>query len=179
MRLAVSALGAVAFAVGMLASHNGSAFEHQWHVGGGLGTASYAEGDSGISPAVGLHAAYGISDMFDLRLELLASRHGEDSGESLTIFSGAFGLAYKIDILEWIPYVGVLAGYYRFSGEPRPEFRNNAALSAILGLDYAWSRSFGTGAQLRYHGLLLEAPRSFQDAAYFTGTLRAEYRFGW
>jgi hypothetical protein len=163
----------------MLHSRAVSAFERQWHLGAGLGAASYAGTDSGISPALGLHAAYGLSDMFDARVELVASRHSQGAGERLDIFSAAGGIAYKIDVLEWIPYVGVLGGYYYFSGQPAPEFRHDFALSAILGLDYAWSRSFGLGVALRYHGLMLDAPRSFTDAAYFTGLLRVEYRLGW
>jgi hypothetical protein len=156
-----------------------SAFERQWHFGGGIGAASYEGTEGGISPALGLHAAYGLSDMFDARVELLGSHHTSSDDESLDVFSAAAGVTYKLDVIEWIPYIGLLAGYYYFNGEPEPEFQHDFALSAQLGLDYAWSRSFGLGVALRYHGFMLDAPRSFTDAAYFTGLLRAEYRFGW
>ena len=160
-------------------SRSASAFERQWHFGGGIGAASYSGTESGIAPALGLHAAYGVSDMFDARVELLGSHHSTTDDRSLDVYSAAAGIAYKLDVIEWIPYAGLLAGYYYFNGEPAPEFRHDFALSALLGLDYAWSRNFGVGVALRYHGFMLDAPRSFTDAAYFTGLARAEYRFGW
>ncbi len=170
--------GAIALAV-TVAESSAHAFERQWHFGGGLGAASYEGTDGGIAPALGLHAAYGLSDMFDARIELLGSHHTSANDESLDVLSAAAGVTYKLDVIEWIPYAGLFAGYYYFRGEPEPEFRHDLALSVQLGLDYAWSRSFGLGVALRYHGFMLDAPSSFTDAAYFTGLLRAEYRFGW
>jgi hypothetical protein len=167
-----------AFALGT-AERPAAAFERQWHLGGGIGAASYSGTEGGIAPALGVHAAYGLSDMFDARVELLGSHHSTVSDQSLDVFSASAGVVYKLDVIEWIPYAGILAGYYYFSGEPVPEFQHDFALSALLGIDYAWSRSFGVGVALRYHGFMLDAPRSFTDAAYFTGLLRAEYRFGW
>jgi hypothetical protein len=171
--------GVLAFSSAVFASRSAGAFEREWHLGAGVGLGSYAGTDGGASPVLGLHAAYGLSDMFDARLELVASRHPSSGDRTLDIYSAAAGIAYKIDILEWVPYAGVLGGVYLFDGEPKPEDGKNVALSAILGLDYEWSRSLGLGAELRYNGLLLDAPKSFTDAAYFTGILHAEYRFGW
>lgn len=171
--------GVLAFSSILFACRAAQAFEREWHLGAGLGAGSYATTDGGIAPVLGLHAAYGLTDMFDARLELVASRHPSSGDRTLDIYSAAAGIAYKIDILEWVPYAGLLGGVYFFEGDPAPERRTDLALSVALGLDYEWSRNFGLGVELRYNGLLLDAPSSFKDAAYFTGILHAEYRFGW
>ncbi|HEX7451062.1 MAG TPA: hypothetical protein VF294_02190, partial [Polyangiaceae bacterium] len=58
------------------------AFEREWHVGGGLGATAYPHYYS-VGPALGVNAAYGISDVFDLKLELLGSYHGYTAGSRL------------------------------------------------------------------------------------------------
>ena len=151
-----------------------SAFERQWHLGGGLGAAAFVGSDEPIAPAASLYAAYGLSDMFDARLEFTGSRHPLDDGSHAVLYSGAAGLAYKIDVIEWIPYVGLLAGYYSY------DFRQGGiGFSTALGLDYAVSRNLGLGVQLRYHWTGSDVPHSLTEGEYFTAFLRAEYRWGW
>jgi hypothetical protein len=96
------------------------------------------------------------------------------------LYSAELGLSYKLDVLEWIPYFGLGVGYALFDG-PRPPERSEseATLSAHGGLDYAFSRSFGAGLQIAYRGFLADVPTSLSDTPYFTGLLRAEYRWGW
>lgn len=157
-----------------------SAFERQWHVGGGGGVAILAEPGAKAGPLVGLHGAYGISDEFDVRVALLGSAHRLD-GEPFDLYAATAGLAYKLDVLSWIPYAGVALGYYRLGKGPRPGdlSPNEPGFSVDLGLDYAVIRHFGVGVELRYHGFLGEGFTSLGDAPYFTGLLRAEYRWGW
>jgi Outer membrane protein beta-barrel domain len=158
-----------------------SAFERQWHLGGGIGAAGFASGPAKIGPALGLHAAYGLSDMFDLRAELTGSRHVRDDGlGNLELYSAAIGIAYKIDILEWVPYVGLFVGSYVWGGPGA--YANTTAfigVSSAVGLDYATSRSFALGIQARYHGGLNDLPNSLTDGSYYTALFRAEYRWGW
>lgn len=150
------------------------AFERQWHLGGGAGVvwppAAYS-----LGPALSAHAAYGLSDVFDLRLEVLASRHGRDGWPSASLLSGAGGIAYKLDIIEWVPYAGLMAGYAWSDPDlPAAEGPHRAPLLGLLvGVDYGFSRSFGLGVAVR-EDLLLTSGRS-QGAAL----LRAEYRWGW
>src|SRR5688572_24742899 len=63
------------------------AFEREWHVGGGFGMGAPSSGYN-AGPAVGIHGAYGISDVFDVRLEVLASGNGfqVDGVENNTAF---------------------------------------------------------------------------------------------
>jgi len=162
---------------------NAGAFERQWHVGGGLGVASFVSSDLPMGPALGLHGAYGLSDMFDVRLELTGSRHEQSDGSSLDLYSATAGITYKIDVIEWIPYAGLLVGYYWLGGENPPPDSGALGISTALGIDYALSRSFALGLQIRYHGNLNDPPTSlgYDDrfGSYFTGFLRAEYRWGW
>jgi len=157
------------------------AFEREWHVGGGLGATAYPHYYS-LGPALGVNAAYGISDVFDLKLELLGSYHGYTAGSHLPTehaepLSAAVGLSYKLDVLQWIPYAAVLVGFQSISGRlPVGEpFRRDDVLAAlVLGLDYAMTRNFGLGASIRTD-MLLSSPSTGEA---FTPMLRAEYHWG-
>jgi hypothetical protein len=149
------------------------AFEREWRVGGGAGIATLD--DAGLGPSVDVHAAYGLTDMFDVNLDMLGSRHRGDA--STDVFSASLGAAYKIDILEWIPYVVVEAGAYHYGGDPGPNGEEGLVPGASigLGLDYLVSRSFSLGLMLRQH-------TSFSDGLsfpYLSANLRADYRWGW
>lgn len=171
------------------------AFERQWHLGAGLGLGGFGRvagssvpfSDDGLKlPMVGAHAAYGLSDMFDARLELTWGLHSLDGSpdvvdpelEQTHVVSAATGLSYKLDVIEWIPYLGLLAGYYGYFGGPalasdglKPGGGGDLGASLILGLDHALSRDVAVGVQLRYHRLL-----AGED--YFTAQLRVEHTWG-
>jgi len=172
--LLLSALAAAA-----LLTPRAWAFEKQWHVGGGAGVNAFADGGSAAGPALGVYGAYGLSDLFDLGIEVLGSRHVRDhTGFELVGIST--GIWYKLDVLSWIPYAGLELGYYRFLGDTRPRAlpENEAGFSVDLGLDYLLSQSVGLGLRFRYHGFLHDFPASLGDAPLFTGLIRAEYRWG-
>ncbi len=158
-----------------------SAAEGQWHVGGGLGAATFSNTDSGFGPAVGLQGAYELSDMFDIHFELSASQHQFVDGVSTNFYGVNAGFVYKIDIIEWVPYLGLYGGVYRFNNEvfPAPLKQTELGIGVPLGLDYSFSRNFAVGAQLRYHGFMSDPMDSLGDAPYFLALLRAEYRWGW
>ena len=157
------------------------AFEREWHVGGGLGLTAYPLYYS-AGPALGMNAAYGISDVFDFKLELLGSYHGYTTDshrptDHAEPFSAAVGLSYKLDVLQWIPYAAVLVGFQSIPGRlPAGDpFRRNDALGAlVIGLDYAMTRNFGLGASFRTD-LPLSSPSNGES---FTPMLRAEYHWG-
>jgi hypothetical protein len=113
--------------------------------------------------------------MFDLHLELLGSRNGGADGTD--IFSASAGISYKIDVFEWVPYVGLFGGYYYFGGlaGPNGERGSTAGASIGVGLDYLVSRSVALGAQVRWHA-------TFTDGLafpYLSALARCEYRWGW
>ncbi|MEI9949603.1 MAG: hypothetical protein WDO74_11645 [Pseudomonadota bacterium] len=74
-------IGILCGAAACLAPRHARAFEREWHVGGGVGLTAYPHYYS-AGPALGLNAAYGISDVFDLKLELLGSSHSYSASSS-------------------------------------------------------------------------------------------------
>jgi hypothetical protein len=169
----VGLVSAAILAAAVAFAPDAAAFEREWHVGGKLGGAALKGAPLGL--AVNVHGAYGLSDMFDAVIEVTASRHGWSNGTD--VFSASAGLAYKIDVLEWIPYVGLLAGYYHYAGMPGPNGEHGPEFGAAIsaGVDYLVSREFVLGVDLRAH-------MSFEDGfsfPYYTGLLGAEYRWGW
>ena len=169
-------------ALAVLAPDDAAAFERQWRAGGGVGLAGLTEFQGAFSsPAAGLHLAYGVSDMFDVMLELNSSSHSIVADSRSTVYSASAGLAYKLDVIEWVPYFAVLVGYYRFAGPSPFESPNQAGAGLALGIDYAFERSFAVGAQIRYHGFMDDLPASVLgtgEGPYFTSLLRFEYRWG-
>jgi hypothetical protein len=175
MRLAALVLG-VGVSLGLLAgARSVQAFEREWHLGGGAGI-SNGNGLK-LSPAVSAYAAYGLSDVFDARLELTARGYHIGSDQNPNALSAMAGLTYKLDVLRWVPWAGVYAGYLGFLDEPRKELafkRHDLALGFGAGLDYAFTRKFGIGVTLRSDYALSRASTGTFDAL-----LRAEYRWGW
>ena len=170
-----------AISVSLLLPKRAHAFEREWHTGGGLGVTVYPHYYS-VGLALGLNAAYGISDVFDLKLEVLGSYHGYSASprsptEHAEPYSAVAGLSYKLDVLQWIPYGALLVGYQHIAGRlPLAEpFRRDDALGAlVLGLDYAMTRNFGLGASLRV-AMPITSPSAGEA---ITTLLRAEYHWG-
>lgn len=161
------------------------AFERQWHLGIGVGVGVLPDvsgagapfGESFGPPVLGAHTAYGLSDLFDWRLELTHGLHALSPGvsERSHLVSAATGLSYKLDVIEWIPYLGVLVGYHgRLGGPDLPgadEGRHDLGASLLLGLDHAISRDLVIGVQLRYS-------RTLDELDTVTGFLRVEHTWG-
>ncbi len=144
-----------------------------WHAGGRAGIGVLSK--TGVEPALGLHGAYGLDDVFDATVEVLGTKDVGSSGTD--VLSASAGVAYKVDVFEWIPYVAALAGYYGYAGSPGPhgEHGSEFGASVQLGLDYLPMRELAFGADVRWHA-------SFHDGfsvPLFTATLGAEYRWGW
>ncbi|HVU00277.1 MAG TPA: outer membrane beta-barrel protein [Polyangiaceae bacterium] len=143
----------------------------EWHVGGRLGAATVRHGSLG--PALDLHAGYELSDYFDVVMQATASRHDGSAGP--TALTASAGIAYKIDVFEWIPYVSALGGYYRYEG-PKGASNQSAGWSLHGGVDYLVSRSFSLGGDVGFHAILGESPPVSLQTTFLVG---AEYRFGW
>jgi hypothetical protein len=145
------------------------AFERQWHVGGGLGAAS-GSGGYDVGPVLGLHGAYGISDVFDVRLELQGSRN--DFGAiPVSLYLARAGLSYKLDLLQWIPYAGGSAGALSAVWDGGATIKPSAG--GFVGLDYAVSEHVGVGV----FGAL-DYVFANPNLVVGTGLVRGEYRFG-
>lgn len=188
MRLAALLLGGGVWLALSAGSRGAQAFEREWHLGAALGAAG--GNDLSLSPAVGLYGAYGLSDVFDVRVELTARGYRLAEQQDPYAVSAMAGLVYKLDVLRWVPWAGVYAGYQGFSRQPRPQVtldprtqrdvavtlfqQHDVALGLGGGLDYAFSRNFGCGVTVR-----LDQALSNSDARSFESLLRVEYRWGW
>ena len=175
MRLAALVFG-VGLSLGLFSrARQAKAFEREWHVGVGAGV-SNGQGLK-LSPALAAYAAYGLSDVFDARLELTARGYRFGSDQNPNALSAMAGLAYKLDVLRWVPWLGVYAGYSAFLDAPRTELpfkQRDVALGLGGGLDYGFSRQLGVGFTLRFDQALTRS-----DSRTFDALLRAEYRWGW
>jgi hypothetical protein len=109
--------------------------------------------------------------VFDLRLELQASRNGVGS-LPVWFYGTRFALAYKVDVIQWIPYAAISGGGFAIVWEGSALVRPSAG--AMFGLDYAVSRHVG-------FGVLGTGDYVFVDSGITVLALlvRAEYRFGW
>ena len=159
----------LASTLGLLLAPPAHAFERQWHVGGGFGVASENEAfDVGL--ALGLHGAYGISDVFDARVELQGSRH-DFGGIPVSLYLARAGLAYKLDVLQWIPYAGGAGGVFSVVWDEGATIHPCA--TGFVGLDYALSEHVGVGV----FGAL-DYVFANPNLIVGTGLVRGEYRFG-
>jgi hypothetical protein len=175
MRLLASVLAVGLLLGGWATPAPAHAFEREWHLGiaGGVATGSGLQ----TSPALGAYAAYGLSDVFDVRAEVTERGYRFASEQDPHVLSAAVGLAYKLDVLRWVPWAGVYAGYLRLLEPPRAGLafqQNDMLLGLGLGLDYGFSRHWGAGVTLRFDNALRGS-----DTKLFDALFRAEYRWGW
>src|SRR5215212_3019944 len=116
MRLAALILG-LGLSLGLYcAPRPAQGFEREWHLGAAAGVANGTQ--LSLSPALGAYAAYGLSDVFDARVEVTARGYNLGSRANPNALSAMVGLAYKLDVLRWVPWAGVYAGYLGFLDPP-------------------------------------------------------------
>ena len=153
------------------------AFERQWQAGVDLGYAGVSWNDEfhgGLGG--GVHMAYGMTDAFNWMLEVGGSGHKVcDDCKRLQVLHAASGVAYTLDIIQWVPYLGLLVGGYRWSGAEEASAQYKLGFQGALGFDYRPSRSWAVGVQLRYH-TFLDDPFT---AHYMTTFGRFELLWGW
>jgi hypothetical protein len=176
VRAAAAAIASAA--VLLLATRDASAYEHQWHFGGSFGYALLADEPTVHGLGGGLHLTYGLTDVFNAMAQVDVT--GYPGGDAL-VGSAAIGVGYVVDILEWVPYLGLMAGGYQIivlsdaCDAPGASCGSTRfGLSVPFGLDYQITRSFAVGVQGRYHLLL----GSEGAASYVTAFGRAEYIWG-
>jgi hypothetical protein len=186
------AAAAVASALAWLAPSRADAYEHQWHAGLSLGYSMLADPQALHGFGGGLHLTYGLTDAFNLMLIADVTGHPGKAGvvgskddpprPDIVVLGGSAGVGYVIDILQWVPYVGVMAGGYDvwaldLCGAPdtRACHSGRLGLSAVGGLDYQINPSFAVGGAVR--GTLLIGAVPVGGAV--TAFARAEYIWGY
>ncbi len=184
-RLLSVALATAIATVLLAAPRRADAYERQWHAGIGLGYAVVSSAGAKSGLGGGLHLTYGLSDTFNLLVEADFTAHPAAKG--VLVPSASAGLAYVFDVLQWVPYVGAMAGAYDLwrtdetcgvpdaNGVAAPCHQGRIGASIPFGLDYQLNRSFAVGFAGRYHVLFLGR----YPGSYLTTFLRAELIWGY
>lgn len=195
MRVAsVFTLAAIASSAALCSSpREALAIERQHHFGLDPTLALLKVDDkSSMSPAVGLgaHYTYGLNDQFNFMAELNASFmiQGEklEAATPMTpatphtrptqIAHALAGVGYVLDILQWVPYFGVLVGGYRLGGGTLDDPLVVLGGAVQLGLDYQLSRQWAIGGALQQHFLVTKMS---DYPSYTTMMVRFEYMWGY
>ncbi|WP_394843461.1 hypothetical protein LZC95_41240 [Pendulispora brunnea] len=182
-RIAMVAAAVVALA-GAREAH---AFERQHHLGFGGGFSLLKAENTSLAPGGGgaLHYSYGLKDNLNLLVEggtsvlsipATEGFAGASGSRTLLLSHAAAGIGYSFDVVQWVPYVGLLGGGYLVHGPASDGVVGAAGAQAALGIDYQVSRSFSVGLALRQHFLLSKISTY---PSYTTAFLRAEYVWGW
>jgi len=187
-RATALAVSALSFAAAVFAPASAHAIERQHHLGlaPALGILSIdGKSTASIGGGGALHYAYGLSDQWNLTVEassvVVAADQKQDSQSTprnrpATVDHGAVGIAYVIDILRWVPYVGVSGGVYRLAGGTLESSLFLPGVSLGAGLDYQLNRQWAVGVAGRQHFMV-----SKMDTypSYTTLLLRFEYMWGY
>jgi hypothetical protein len=181
--LAAGALGVLV----ALAPRPARALERQHHIGLDPSLSMLKVDDKSsmsVGAGLGLHYTYGINDQFNLMVEMNVSRVAADQQQDFPdsphtrpadIAYATAGVGYVIDILQFVPYLGVLAGGYRLSGGTLDDALVLPGAEAALGVDYQLNRHFAIGLAGRQHFLFTKMSTY---PTYTTVLLRLEYMWG-
>jgi hypothetical protein len=116
--------------------------------------------------------AYGVSDAFDVRGELLGALSGSGYGR----VGGALGALWKFDVTQWVPYVGLSAGVARRFDAARWQW----LVVPALGVDYLFSRELSFVTE--YRPVVVSGENAPEAAAFSLEhqlLLGLEVRWGW
>lgn len=131
-----------------------------------------------------LQYTYGLTDAINLAAEggsaVVALDQQQDFPESprtrpATVDRLGVGAHYVIDILRWVPYVGVLATGYRLAGGTLEKSVFTFGPSLALGLDYQLNRHFTVGVEARQAFMLTKMSTY---PTYTNVGLKIEYAWG-
>lgn len=184
-RLILSALAGATASVALHGDARAVEREHHLGIDGNFAMLDIAD-KSSLSTGLGMgaHYTYGITDMFDLMIEgnysvvaLHQMQDNPDSPHTRPAGVGTFsaGIGYVIDILRWVPYVGLMgtAGMMVGGTLDSTQWLGGGTLAA--GLDYKLTRSFTVGLAYRQTEFLTQMSTY---PSYSTFLLRTEYVWG-
>lgn len=132
-----------------------------------------------------LHYAYGLSDQWNLTVGgswvLVAADQKQDQPTSphtrpASVYQAGVGVSYVIDILRWVPWIGVEGGACVLTGGTLDRALVVPDLSAGLGVDYQLTRTIAIGVTGREH-LMISKLDTYPT--YLTAVLRLEVMWGY
>lgn len=185
--------GALALAV-TLSSSTALAVEHQHRIGvdGGVAFISIDQKPTlSVGGGGGIHYSYGLSDAFNFLAEgafcpvALQENSGKNpdgttipDNRATMIENLGVGIAYTLDVVRWVPYVGVLASAFSLHGGSVNDVRFAGGATLAVGIDYQLTsgpKHFAIGVAVRQHFMLTDI---VNYPSYTQIFLRAEYVWG-
>lgn len=175
---------------GLFATRTAAAVERQHHLGLGTGVTLLGAAESPVSlgGAVGAFYTYGLTDQFNLlvegsfALQSVSDSPRSDKDPSIPkvrprfVGGGGAGLAYVLDVLQWVPYGGVLFGVNTFHGGTLDKSVVSPDAVLALGLDYQFGRRVTLGGAFRQHFALTQMSTYPSYTQIF---LKLEYTWGY
>ena len=138
-----------------------------------------------IGGSVGVHYTYGLSDAFNLVAD--AGWSLVALNEKLTdpttphtrptnLTNADVGVAYVLDVLQWVPWGALEAGGYALQGGTIDGVKLLPGVAIAVGLDYRLNRSWAIGVTAREHLLI---PDTSTYPSFLQGLVRFQYVWGW
>jgi hypothetical protein len=170
---------------GVALAGRAGAVEHESSLGVEVGPAILVISDKSspdVGATFGLHYTYGLSDAFNLvghaGWSLVALNAADPSApptHPTNVTNVDAGLAYVLDVLQWVPWISLEVGGYALQGGTIGGVKLEAGGALGLGLDYRLNRSWSVGVDVHQHLLLdMSTYPSFTQAM-----VRFEYVWGW
>jgi hypothetical protein len=169
-----------------LAPGTARAWERSQGFGADVGVAMLNTSD-GLSPelgvAYGLHYSIALTDQFDFVSELggatvdlspvVTSMSANDRPQQMWNLDA--GVIYKLDVVQFVPYFGALAGGYLLKGGSLPSALLLPGAEVAVGADYLLTRRWAVGLSIRETFLFTDLDTY---PSYFTVTGRVELNWG-
>jgi len=162
------------------------AVERQHHLGMAPAAAAlYVDGVGARGLAGGsVQYAYGLSDAFNFHAEvgaynaLIGPRRSADAPRTqpASVMSGALGASYVIDILQWVPYLRLDGGAFRFAGGTLGQNQWRMGVSLGGGLDYQLQRNLAVGVLFKQTVFVTDTSTY---PSLTTGALKFEWLWGY
>jgi hypothetical protein len=188
MKNVALALPVAVVAAALLTPGEARAIERQHHFGGGPSLELLSIDDKStvdVGAGFGLHYTYGLDDQWNLMGEVASAIVAADQKldtpttphtRPAEVDRVTFGVGYVIDVLRWVPYIGVLGGGYRLAGGTIDGSLVLPGAEVALGLDYQLSRHWAVGVAVRQHMLVTKMSTY---PTYTTAQLRLEFMWGY
>jgi len=181
----VAAFAALVFAGALAAPRSAEAMERGQGFGldAGLAVLSVSGQSAEVGINFGLHYSIRLTDQLDLIAEAGGSVVDLDpivvpmgpTNRPAMIWNADAGVIYKLDIVQFVPYFGVLAGGYVLNGGSLTATQVQPGAELAVGGDYLLSRSWAVGLSIREHFLFTDLG---DFPSYLTVTGRVEYTWG-
>jgi hypothetical protein len=172
-----------ALAATCFAASDARASEGVKHLGVQAGFAA-VEGGDGKFPGFGgaITGRWDLTDAWAIALNATATNNQvAATGGRSWVFSQAAGVVYTLDVIQFVPYIGLYAGVYETTGGGVPKTEVKLGGQVALGIDWMASRSWTFGLELRQHVLPGDVLKNSSTLTpfYTTAFVKAEYAFGW